>query len=116
MFCSQCGQENRNDRKFCSNCGAPLKDYTKPAQNLIMPEDIIKQQTNIEKRNKVARGLNILLSIIFCFAVVFTILLFVLPNRAQGAMTILAIVFDVLFIVVCIVKACTLKKYKNKQK
>ena len=29
MFCNQCGEENRNDRKFCSNCGAKLRDYTK---------------------------------------------------------------------------------------
>ena len=52
MFCTECGEENRNDRKFCTNCGKPLRDYTKPRENLLMPEDIENAKENLIKKNK----------------------------------------------------------------
>lgn len=60
MYCNQCGEENRNDRKFCTNCGAQLRDYTKPKQNLIMPDDLIAT-------NKAKKALKV-------WALVFTVL------------------------------------------
>ena len=43
MFCSNCGEENINDRKFCDNCGDPIKDKTKKTtkENLLMQQDVI---------------------------------------------------------------------------
>ena len=52
MFCNQCGKENRNDRKFCMECGAKLKDYTKPVENPILITDISNKQEEVVKRNK----------------------------------------------------------------
>lgn len=52
MFCEECGEKNRNDRKFCTNCGAALRDYTKPKENLITPEEITEKQTKVAKTNK----------------------------------------------------------------
>lgn len=52
MFCKNCGEENRNDRKFCANCGAPLKDYTAPVEKeeLLMPEDV--EQANLKAKQR----------------------------------------------------------------
>lgn len=114
MFCNECGEENRNDRKFCLNCGARLRDYTKPRENLLMPEDIVKQQEKVTKKNKVSKVCNLLLSIFFMLAVVFTILLFALPKAVETIFIILSLIFDVAFIVTCIVKSSLLKKISKK--
>lgn len=65
MYCNECGHENRNDRKFCAECGSKLKDYTKPVENVVMPEEIEKEKEAVEKRNKTSKICNILIWI-FC--------------------------------------------------
>ncbi len=54
MFCDQCGEENRNDRKFCTNCGSPLRDYTKPIdkKDLLMPEDVVDMQKQAKAKKR----------------------------------------------------------------
>lgn len=54
MFCNQCGEENRNDRKFCSNCGSALQDYTKVVQekDLLMPSDLIEKDRQQKKQKR----------------------------------------------------------------
>jgi uncharacterized membrane protein YvbJ len=69
MFCTECGEKNRNDRKFCTNCGKPLKDYTKPRENLLMPEDIEKAKEDVKKQNKKKIILNVIFILFLCFAV-----------------------------------------------
>lgn len=76
MFCNKCGAENRNDRKFCANCGAPLRDYTKPRENLIMPEEIERKQSIVQSRNKIRLACNILMCVLFVLGVAFTVLSF----------------------------------------
>ncbi len=56
MFCKNCGAENRNDSKFCMQCGAKLDDYTKPKQNLLMPDDV-KIQNEIDRNKIIAKVL-----------------------------------------------------------
>jgi len=59
MFCNECGHENRNDRKFCAECGAKLKDYTKPVENVVMPQDIALEKEKVRVRNKISKTCNI---------------------------------------------------------
>ncbi|MCQ2564847.1 MAG: zinc-ribbon domain-containing protein [Clostridia bacterium] len=65
MFCENCGQENRNDRKFCTNCGASLRDYTKPKENLLMPDDLVNKNRKIKSLKARANTLTVLLLLLF---------------------------------------------------
>lgn len=80
MFCNKCGSENRNDRKFCANCGAPLKDYRKPAEDLIMP-DMEKKQKIVAKCNKVRLATNIVMTIFLVCAAVFAFCSFYINKK-----------------------------------
>lgn len=114
MFCSQCGTENRNDRKFCTECGAPLQDYTKPKENLIMPDEIKKEQEMVVKRNRVRKIFNFALCIIFVMAVAFTIISFLVKNELRTAFAIVCVALFVVFLIVFIIKKKKLKKMKSK--
>jgi len=79
MFCTECGEENRNDRKFCTNCGKPLKDYTKPKENLLMPEDINNAIEEVKKANKkkntiIAIAISVTILAILCLVLCFVLL------------------------------------------
>ena len=76
MFCTECGEKNRNDRKFCTNCGKPLKDYTKPRENLLMPEDIEKAKENVKKQNKKKKTLTFIAILLFA-AIIAGVLCFI---------------------------------------
>ena len=39
MLCTRCGHPNRDDARFCDECGAPLKDNTTLSLTPIEPED-----------------------------------------------------------------------------
>ena len=65
MFCRDCGSENRNDSKFCTNCGKPMKDYTKPVENVIMPDDIKQKQEAVKNQNHTIKKLTIVMYILF---------------------------------------------------
>ena len=69
MFCKNCGAENRNDSKFCMQCGAKLDDYTKPKQNLLMPDDV-KIQNEID-RNKIIAKVLYYVGLVFIFCSLF---------------------------------------------
>lgn len=114
MFCNQCGENNRNDRKFCSNCGAPLKDYTKPRENLLMPDDILQAQELVKKRISISRAFNIAASIVFICFIVFTALSYFTKNTTQIVFISLAIAFIAIFFILIIIKNRKLKKI-NKQ-
>ena len=80
MFCNQCGEDNRNDRKFCTNCGAPLRDYTKPRENLIMPEEIEQKKASVAHKNKVVKVFNIINLIIQLIVVTSSCSLLLFPG------------------------------------
>ena len=110
MFCGECGSKNRNNSKFCSNCGAKLPDYTKPKENLIMPEDIKKEQELIEKRKKVRKICNILLACFLTMAIIFTILTFFVSSALQLPFAIVSVIIYIAFFTVLIIKKKKLKK------
>jgi pSer/pThr/pTyr-binding forkhead associated (FHA) protein len=39
LLCTRCGHPNRDDARFCDECGAPLKDNTTLSLTPIEPED-----------------------------------------------------------------------------
>lgn len=47
IYCNKCGQENPDDSKYCSKCGALIKDYEK---DKVQPVE--KKVDDIEKGNK----------------------------------------------------------------
>ena len=96
MFCRECGTENRNDRKFCYNCGAKLKDYTKPVENTIKPEEIEEKQKIVENKNKVNNVLKILSTSFVIVAIILSILSFVVGDNLL--MPILIITFICYFV------------------
>ena len=112
MYCNQCGHENRNDRKFWANCGAPLRDYTKPRENLLMQSDIVEHQENIQKLNNKIN--NIKIAGIFCF-VIAIVLLFITFFSIDIVRLILSIISLVLFIIFVILWQYSSKLQKKKQ-
>ena len=110
MFCNQCGEENRNDRKFCTNCGAPLRDYTKPRENLIMPEEIEKQKMAVEKKNKISKIFGIV-SIVLQFIVIVLLAISFFVNEPKDLiMLIVAMSIEIIFFICMIVKNNLIKK------
>ncbi|MBE7076275.1 MAG: zinc ribbon domain-containing protein [Clostridiales bacterium] len=115
MFCNQCGEENRNDRKFCSNCGSPLIDYTKPKENLVFPEDIKKEQ-QLQKANKTAKIFDIISVSLFLTSILLTaISLFVENQNAKLVLTIISLVLYVIILANIIAKIVILKKSNKKE-
>ncbi len=47
MFCNNCGSENRDDAKFCSNCHAPINPQSYPNNSPATPENFRKKQNII---------------------------------------------------------------------
>lgn len=111
MFCNKCGSENRNDRKFCTNCGAPLRDYTKPRENLIMPEEISNKQTAVAKINKLRLITNIIMTLFLIIAISFAIVSFYVKDNLILTFAILAFVCIVIVIVTYIIKVVLIKKF-----
>ena len=109
MFCTQCGHENRNDRKFCEECGSPLRDYTKPRENLIMPDDLKNEQLEVKKTNTV-KIYTTICSIILVMATIFAVLSFFFKEELQKAFAIVSIVLFVVFFIVAAIKK---RKVKN---
>ncbi len=116
MFCDQCGTENRNDRKFCSNCGAKLRDYTKPRENLIMPDEVEKEQELVRKRNQVQRITFILLSVFFAIAIAGTVLTFFMENVLFWVVVGVSLFGFLAMLITYIVRLVLLNKIKKAQK
>lgn len=114
MFCTECGEENRNDRKFCSNCGTKLKDYTKPVENPIMPEEIKKEQEKVKQKNKVSLIFNIVLLSFLVLALSFTIASFFTIETVRQVFAVLCIVMYVCFFIGTIAKNIVIKKINKK--
>lgn len=110
MFCNECGTENRNDRKFCTNCGAALNDYTKPRENLVMPEEIEKEQQNVAKRNSLTKKFNIALAIILLLAIGLTVATFMFAGTVRLVLGACALATCVTFLIVWRVKVVKIKK------
>lgn len=110
MFCNECGTENRNDRKFCTNCGAALIDYTKPRENLVMPEDIEKDQLRVAKRNSLIKKFNIALAIIMIIAISLTVTTFVFNGTIRLVLGACALATCVVFLIVWRIKVVKIKK------
>ena len=113
MFCRECGSENRNDRKFCSNCGTPLKDYTKPVENTIMPEEIEKKQELVKTSNKAIFGLTIAMICLLVLACVLVTISFFVNDAIKLTLCIIALVFAIAYIVCSIIKSKKQKKLNN---
>lgn len=110
MFCNECGTENRNDRKFCTNCGAALIDYTKPRENLIMPEDIEKKQEIVAKRKSLNKRFNIVLALIMLVTIALTVLAFYFKEKIRLYLGAGALITCLIFIIVWIIKVIKIKK------
>ena len=113
MFCKECGEENRNDRKFCSNCGANLVDYTKPREDLIMPEEIKKEQEKVQKKNKVTKIFDIIFYTCLTLAIAFTIASFFVPKKVLIGFSITCIVLYSILFISAIIRKIILKKIQK---
>ena len=116
MFCNQCGEENRNDRKFCSSCGAQLRDYTKPRENLLMPDDIKKEQEYVKNKNHLIKVFYISMAIILLIAAVLTITSFFVPGNWKLITAIISTCFYIAFLIVWGVKRSKIKQLNNREK
>ena len=116
MFCTECGTENRNDRKFCTNCGSPLKDYTKPRENLLMPEDITKAQEKVKTKNKLNKIFNIVIILTLLLAIASTVIIFCVGKPIKTIFIVTSIALFVLTIILIITKTIKTKKTNNKTK
>lgn len=110
MYCNECGKENRNDRKFCTNCGASLIDYTKPRENLVMPEEIEKEQNLVAKRNSLTKKFNIALAIILLLAIGLTITTFVFNGTLRLVLGACALASCIIFLIVWRIKVVKIRK------
>ena len=110
MFCNDCGTENRNDRKFCTNCGAPLIDYTKPRENLIMAEDVERKQEIIAKRNSLTKKFNIALALIMLVTIALTVLAFYYKEKLRIIFGSGALISCLIFVITWIIKIVKIKK------
>ena len=112
MFCTECGTENRNDRKFCTNCGKPLRDYTKPRENLLMPEDITKAQEKVKAKKALANAFNVAIVISLLLAVACAIAIFFTTEVAKTVFVCTSCVLFVLTLVFIIIKSTNINKDK----
>ena len=115
MFCNECGTENRNDRKFCTNCGAELIDYTKPRENLIMPEDIEKKQEIVAKRKSLIKRFNIALALIMLITIALTVFVFYYKENLRIVLGACALPSSLIFIIVWIIKVIKIKRLNKNQ-
>lgn len=115
MYCKQCGEQNRNDRKFCVNCGARLTDYTKPKDNLLMPDDVIKTNKKKKRLKKLNLFCNIMAVVFIVFAVGLVVTSYIVSKKFDITIiySILAIVCLGLSIVMLLIGAIARVKYKN---
>jgi len=114
MYCTECGTENRNDRKFCTNCGKPLRDYTKPRENLLMPEDISKAQENVKKKNTCIKRLNIATIISLILATICLVVAFFTESTVRYTLTFVSVGFALVACILIIAKATVIKKFNKK--
>lgn len=112
MFCQECGEENRNDRKFCANCGAPLRDYTKPRENLVMPDDVNNTHIKNLKIKKTNLIFNIILGILLLIGILFLIVTFFTVDNLQLTFSIISLSSLILYIIISITKMVYNKKHK----
>ena len=49
MYCQQCGAYNRDDAKFCINCGHPLKEKETPPPTQVLGKDTFSLVKNALK-------------------------------------------------------------------
>ena len=113
MFCNKCGKENRNDRKFCTNCGEPLRDYTKPRENLIMPQDIEREQQLVSKINKLAKIFNIIMAFVLLAAATLTVGTFFVPEKLRLVAGIASVSLFAIFLIVWFVKKVKINSLKK---
>ena len=113
MFCNECGENNRNDRKFCINCGAPLRDYTKPRENLIMPDEIQEKQEQVTNYTSLIKKLNIFMIIFMILAVGCTVASIFFKNKIQIILIVACWVCILIFAILALVKHNIKKKKDN---
>ena len=113
MFCTECGEKNRSDRKFCTNCGAPLKDYTKPRENLLMPEDIEKAQAKA-KTNNISKNFILPLIISAILTLASTIAIFFVKQPVKNILVIVSICLFILLLLILFIRKIKIKQITNK--
>lgn len=113
MFCSQCGTENRNDRKFCSQCGAKLPDYTKPREDLVMPEEVNAKHAESVKIKQSIRTLHISMWIMFVLGAVAIVVSFFFKDIPQLVCASIGLVFLIVFFILALVKDHYYKKQRK---
>lgn len=113
MYCAECGHKNRNDRKFCENCGKPLHDYTKPKEDLIYPQEIEFEQTKVEKVNTLERKFNFVLYFMLALAIIFVAISFFVGETAKVVLVALSLISLVALISIFTTKAIVVSKIKK---
>lgn len=116
MFCTNCGKENRNDRKFCVECGKALPDYTKPKENLIMPEEIAKKKEIVKASNKSLKIISVVMILIFLLGASALTVSFITKGVIQLVMIISSLALLLLLIGLWIVRGKINKKLSNLNK
>lgn len=66
MFCTNCGQENKDKAKFCTNCGQSLVKFDDT-----LKIEKIKEDFNIDEEEKVSKNIYKTISIVLACIIVF---------------------------------------------
>lgn len=117
MFCEVCGAKNRNDSKFCNNCGNELTPYTKKVteEELVMPDKVESEKVVITKNSKLKKILDISMLCLLVLAILFTCLSFAISSATLGLILTSMVFYGLLFGVWIFTKNY-FKKPKKKKK
>lgn len=119
MFCKNCGEENRNDRKFCANCGTPLKDYTAPVEKeeLLMPEDVERANIKAKKHKSHYMVRQILGFVCLALALVGVLLTYLVFKEKTIKLIIISIsiVLCLTYLILSLFNAKAIKEVENEK-
>ena len=89
MFCSQCGEDNRDDREFCTRCGKPLKDGAGKTPKQIKKEEKEKYEY-VRCETKTYHIINMILWPLVVIAAILTFISFYLSDSGKFVLSIIA--------------------------
>ncbi len=91
MFCNQCGEDNREDREFCTKCGNPLKEGIEKTPKQIKKEEKEKYD-HIICDTKTYQVINMILWPLVVVSAILTLISFYLEDKAKFVVIIIAFV------------------------
>ncbi len=91
MFCSQCGEDNRDDREFCVRCGNPLKEGIEKTPKQIKKEEKAKYDY-VRCETMTYQVINMILWPLIIISAILTFISFYLDEDAKFIVIIIAFI------------------------